>query len=101
MMGMKSTIRSLTISSTTIEMLMEDGYRDALNQMGIQSMKDGITEISKMNGKNKNDKDIQKLERSLQQIQRSIRVENGNDAVIVNEVEVFINQVRSKFKHKF
>ncbi len=82
-------------SSTTIEMLMEDGYRDALNQMGIQSMKDGITEISKMNGKNKNDKDIQKLERSLQQIQRSIRVENGNDAVIVNEVEDFISQVRS------
>ncbi len=76
-------------------MLMEDGYRDALNQMGIQSMKDGITEISKMNGKNKNDKDIQKLERSLQQIQRSIRVENGNDAVIVNEVEDFISQVRS------
>ena len=41
------------------------------------------------------DNDIQKLERSLQQIQRSIRVENGNDAVIVNEVEDFISQVRS------
>ena len=69
-------------SRTTIENLMKDGYCDALNQMGIKSIKDGIIKIANKDTIGKNNNHIQELEEGLQQIQMNIKMENGYDATI-------------------
>ena len=73
---------------------MKDGYCDALNQMGIQSIKDGIIKIANKDTMGKNDNHIQELEKVLQQIQMSIKMENGYDATI-KQIEDFISTVKS------
>lgn len=88
---------------------MEDGYRDALIQMGIQTMKDEFVKLenkfvkldrkgSEIDKKDK-DKDMEKLEQleqEFQQIQQSVKTENSRDTgTIVNQVEDFIVKVRS------
>ena len=96
-------------SRKTIEKLMEDGYRDALIQMGIQTMKDEFVKLEnkfvKLNSKgckiDKKDKDkdmekLEQLEQEFQQIQQSVKTENSHDTgTIVNQVEDFIVKVRS------
>jgi NTE family protein len=93
-------------SYKTIENLMEDGYRDALIQMGLQAMKDEFVKLEnkfvKLNHKkqtDKQDKDMQKLEQleqDFQQIQQSVKIGNGHDATrILNRVEDFIGKVKS------
>jgi hypothetical protein len=80
---------------------MNDGYQDALLQMDIQLMKDGVMELAKRNGrggdikKEKDNHDIQKLGESLHQIQETMKMENGNDTMLNNQVENFINRVKS------
>ena len=88
-------------SYKTIEKLMNDGYQDALLQMDIQLMKDGVMELAKRNGrggdikKEKDNHHIQKLGESLHQIQETMKIENGNDTMLNNQVENFINRVKS------
>ena len=91
-------------SYTTIEKLMKDGYYDTLNQIGIQSIKDGIIKIDNKNGTSIDDGDsyiqgdmqkhIQGLEDRLQQIQKSITMDDGYDSTM-NEVEDLIIEVES------
>ncbi|MGC2668112.1 MAG: hypothetical protein WA220_02885 [Candidatus Nitrosopolaris sp.] len=39
---------------------------------------------------------LQRLEGKLQQIQRSIKIENGNGAtIVINEIEDFISEIKS------
>jgi predicted acylesterase/phospholipase RssA len=88
-------------SYKTIEKLMNDGYQDALLQMDIQLMKDGVMELAKRNGrgddikKEKDNHHIQKLRESLHQIRETMKMENGNDTMLNNQVENFINRVKS------
>jgi len=90
-------------SSKTIEKLMEHGYRDTLVQMGVQSMKHTLIELAKISGSSShfekgnediNNNKIQELERRLNDIQESIKIENGYDTTL-NEVDKFIAQVES------
>ena len=96
-------------SCKTIEKMMEDGYRDALIQMGMQAMKDEFVKLEnkfvKLDSKgceiDKKDKDkdmekLEQLEQEFQQIQQSVKIENSRDTgTIVNQVEDFIAKVRS------
>ncbi|HET6717556.1 MAG TPA: patatin-like phospholipase family protein [Nitrososphaeraceae archaeon] len=83
-------------SHMTIENLMKVGYRDALNQIMIQSLKDGIMKVAykKSIVKDKNGKYVKELEEGLQQIQKNMKIENGYDATI-NLVKEFIVRVES------
>jgi len=88
-------------SYTTIEKLMKDGYYDTLNQIGVQSIKDGIIKIDNKNGTSIDDDDnspiqrhIQRLEDILQQIQKSITMDGGYNSTM-NEVEDFMIEVES------
>jgi NTE family protein len=89
-------------SGQTIEKLMKYGCRDTLVQMTIQSMKHKVTELAKISGGNEslpekwkeNNSHIQKLEKSLGIIQKSIRIENGYDKTL-KEVDKFIIHVES------
>jgi len=83
--------------------LMEHGYRDTLVQMGVQSMKHTLIELAKISGSSShfekgnediNNNKIQELERRLNDIQESIKIENGYDTTL-NEVDKFIAQVES------
>ena len=82
-------------SYTTIEKLMKDGYYDAINQMGIQSIKDGIIKIDNKNGTSDDgDSHVQRLEERLQQIQKRTKMDDGYDSTM-NEVEDLIIDVES------
>jgi predicted acylesterase/phospholipase RssA len=82
-------------SYTTIEKLMKDGYYDAINQMGIQSIKDGIIKIDNKNGSSDDvDSLIQRLEDRLQQIQNSTKMDDGYDSTM-KEVKNLISEVES------
>ena len=81
-------------SYTTIENLMKEGYCDTLTEIGLQLIKDGITEIANKKSKGKYDNHIQVLEKILQQIQKSVKIENGYGATI-NQVQNFIKEVKS------
>jgi uncharacterized protein YktA (UPF0223 family) len=81
-------------SRTTIEKLIKDGYWDALNQMRIQSIRDGIKKIVNNNTIGKSEYHMQQLEEKLQQIQMSINVEYGYD-VTIKQTEDFISTVKS------
>ena len=80
----------------TVGKLMKDGYYDTLIQMDIRTMEDAIIEIFDRNGRNNAGRYLQRLEGKLQQIQRSIKIENGNGAMkLINEIEDFISEVQS------
>jgi len=80
----------------TVGKLMKDGYYDTLIQMDIRTMEDAIIEIFDRNGRNNAGRYLQTLEGKLQQIQRSIKIENGNGAMkVINEIEDFISEVQS------
>jgi hypothetical protein len=82
-------------SHASIEKLMKDGYCDALNEFGIQSIKDGIIRIAYKNGTVNNDGiDVQGLEQKLQQLHKTTKRDNGYDDTI-NIVETFIDEVKS------
>jgi predicted acylesterase/phospholipase RssA len=92
-------------SQTTIEMLMKDGYRDALLQMGIQSVKDEFIKLddkfTRLENKKERNRDyrpnIENLKQDLQQIQKRMKIEDGHDdeTTIMNQVDKFISEVRS------
>jgi hypothetical protein len=64
--------------------------------MGIQSIKDGITRLKDKNGIDKNNhKYVDVLEEEIQEIQKSTRIENGHDTIIINQIENLIDIVRS------
>src|SRR5437016_4321422 len=73
-------------SSTSIENLMSDGYCDALTTIGIQSIREGLTSIKRKTFKD--DKNLEKLEGHIQQIEKSIKVGNSCDPLIINQIEV-------------
>jgi hypothetical protein len=77
-------------SPTTIDKLIQDGYNNASIQMDIQSMKDEITKLIIENGKIDEDH-IKKLQKKLEQIQASLKIENEK-LVIINLIEQFINE---------
>jgi hypothetical protein len=88
-------------SRKTIEKLMDDGYHDALIQMGLQAVKDEFeAKFVKLDGKGAvdiKDKDTEKLEQleqEFQQIQQSVKTENSHDTrAIVSQVEDFKGNV--------
>jgi predicted acylesterase/phospholipase RssA len=93
-------------SYRTIEELMNVGYHDALVQMDIQQIKDGVMELAKRNSyrdmkeggsKNNNNHQIQELEESVYQIQEGMKVQNGynNDDTIkqLNDFKGKVEQI--------
>ena len=83
----------LDYSPRTIDKLIQDGYNDASIQMDIQSMKDEITKLIIEDGRkgSEHDDHIKTLQKKLQQIQASLKIENGN-LVTINLIEQFINE---------
>jgi len=81
-------------SYKTIEELMKAGYHDAIVQMDLQQMKDGVLELANRNGGWDN-LHIQELEESLNQIQERLNFEDGeyNNAKIKQEVKNFMGRV--------
>jgi hypothetical protein len=90
-------------SYRTVEELMNVGYRDTSVQMDIQEMKDGVMELAKRNSyrdlkggggnNNNNNHQIQKLEENIDQIQESMKVENGYNDNTIEQVKQFIYKV--------
>jgi NTE family protein len=90
-------------SYKTIEELMKVGYHDALVQMDIQQMKDGVMELAKRNtyqdikeGERINSNNqMRKLEETIDQIQEAMKVQNGrnDDDNSIKHVEQFIHKV--------
>ena len=81
-------------SGTTIENLMKDGYRDALSKIGIQAIREGFMEIQNKDGRF--GQDLEQLKQQFQQIESSIRVENGfSNWNIINQIEDFTDKVES------
>ncbi len=75
---------------------MNVGYHDALVQMDIQRMKDGVMKLAKRNGHGDiqngvQNHEIRELEESLYQIQNSVKIENGYNTI--KQVENFMNKV--------
>ena len=84
-------------SYRTVEELMKVGYRDALVQMDIQQMKDGVMELAKRNsyrdmkeGGGNNNNQIQKLEENIDQIQEAMKVQNGYNDNTTEQIKQFI-----------
>ena len=75
---------------------MKAGYHDAMIQMEIQQMRDGVIELAKRNGGWDN-LHIQELEESLNQIQERMKIEDGkyNGANIKQEVKDFMVTVEN------
>ena len=86
-----------------IENLMNEGYQDALVQMDMQRIKDGIAELVIINRhssgdgieKGKQNRHIQKLEEDIHQIQENIKIENGKDTTLNDLAIAFLNDVES------
>ena len=90
-------------SRTTIETLMKSGYSDTIRHLEIQSMKDAFLRLRRKFGdKSEATKDdigfnkLEQLEKELQQIQQSIKIENSIGVTkLVNQVADFIRKVSS------
>ena len=84
-------------SYKTIEELMDVGYQDASMQMDMQRMKDGVMKLVKINQHitSENGKQIENMQESLYQIQETMKMENGYDTVLNNQLKNFINEVES------
>lgn len=89
-------------SYKTIEELMNVGYYDALVQIDIQQMKDGVTELAKRNSyrdikeedwNNNYNHQIQELEESVYQIQEGMKVQNGHNDDIIKQLTDFKGKV--------
>ena len=85
-------------SHATIEKLMKDGYRDALIQMAIESIKDEFSNLddkfirlnNKKEGNNIHIDNIENLQKEIQQIQNTMKIENGHDeTVMMKHVDIF------------
>jgi hypothetical protein len=98
-------------SYRTIEELMNVGYHDAVVQMDIQQMKDGVMELAKRNNYrdmkegdgNSKDHQIQELEVSIYQIQEAMKVQNGyNDDTIkqLNDFKGKVEQIEEVLPRK-
>ena len=84
---------------------MKDGYRDALLQMGIQSIKDEFIKLddkfTRLENKKERNRDyrpnIENLKQDLRQIQKRMKIEDGHDdeTTIMNQVDKFISEVSS------
>jgi methyl-accepting chemotaxis protein len=90
-------------SYRTIEDLMNVGYYDALVQMNIQQMKEGVMELAKRNsyrdtkkgGRFNNSHQIRQLEECIYQIQKAMKDQNGyNDNNTIEQVKKFIDKVK-------
>jgi NTE family protein len=82
-------------SSTSIENLMKVGYCDALTTIGIQSIREGLMAIKSKTESLNDDKNLEDLEIHVQQIREAIKVGNGYDPTIINQIEDFIHKVES------
>ena len=89
-------------SYKTIEDLMNVGYHDALVQMDIQQMKDGVTELAVRNGyrdikdggkNDNNNHQIDELESILYQIQEAVKVQNGYKVDTTEQINKFIDKM--------
>ncbi len=83
-------------SDKTIENLMINGYRDTLGKIGIQGIEDAFEGIKNKEGGRVLEDGIGQLKRQFKQIKRSIETRNGlPNSEIINQVEVFSNEVQS------
>jgi NTE family protein len=84
-------------SYKTIEELMNVGYYDALVQMDIQQMKDGVMELAKRNSnscvKGDGNNNHQELEERVYQIQEGIKIQNGYNDDTIKQLNDFKGKV--------
>lgn len=82
-------------SYKTIDELMDVGYQDASIQMDLQRMKDGVMKLVKINQHitSENVKQIEDMQENLYQIKETIKMENGYNTVLNNQLKDFINEV--------
>lgn len=88
-------------SQRTIEKLIEDGNRDALIQMDLQALKDGVYNLIKINhhisSENGRKQDqghqIEDVQQELYQIQERMKIGNGYDTVLDKQLNDFVNKV--------
>lgn len=79
----------------TVEELMKTGYHDAILQMELQQMKDGVVELAARNGGWDN-VHIQDIEESVNQLEQMIKTEDdvyNNGAIIKEKVKGFMDKV--------
>jgi NTE family protein len=82
-------------SYKTVEDLMKAGYHDAILQMDIQQIKDGVIELATRNGRWDN-VHIQDLQESLNQIEEMIKTEDdvyNNGTIIKQKVKGFMDKL--------
>jgi NTE family protein len=80
-------------SYKTVEELMKTGYHDAILQIDIQQVKDGVIELATRNGGWDNVY-IQDIEESLNQIEEMIKTEDDNNGTIIKEkIKGFMDKV--------
>jgi hypothetical protein len=77
---------------------MRDGYCDAITKLGIQSIKDGLVEIKSKIGKLENKK-LEQLEQQVQQIEKSVRVRNSYDLMVLDQTEDLAHKAQSILDH--
>ena len=84
-------------SYKTIEELLDVGYQDASMQIDLQKMKDGVMKLVKINQHitSENGNQIEGMQENLYQIQEMMKVENGYNTVLDNQLKSFINEVES------
>jgi len=84
-------------SFKTIAELMDVGYQDASMQMDLQRMKDGVMKLVEIHQhiKSENGKQIEDIQENLYQIQEMIKMENGYNTELNNQLKNFINEVES------
>jgi len=81
-------------SYKTVEDLMRTGYHDAILQMDIEQVKDGVMELATRNGGWDN-VNIQDIKESLYEIEEMIKTEDvyNNGAIIKEKIKGFIDKV--------
>ncbi len=90
-------------SQKTIEKLMEDGNRDALIQMDLQAVKDEVMNLIKINHhitsenerKQDQDRQIEAVQQQLYQIQEAMKIGNGYNMVLNEQLKDFVNKVEA------
>lgn len=85
-------------SHKTIEDLMKVGYQDALVQMDMQRMKDGIMNLAKLsnyNGRGPQNSQPEDLEVNLYKIEQEMKIQNGYGYNILRKVEDLIAKLES------
>jgi predicted nuclease with TOPRIM domain len=90
-------------SQKTIEKLIEDGNQNALIRMDLQTLKDGVMNLIKINhhitsenGRNQEqDHHIEDLQQELNQIEETMKFGNGYDTVLNKHLNDFANKVQA------